>query len=279
MDQIGGDSLTSIAVSAKNILIVHAHPEPRSLNGSLKTLAADTLQAAGHTVRISDLYAMQWQAAACGADFPQRDPDERLHYGRASRTAYDGGTQAPEVLAEQEKLLWADAVILQFPLWWFATPAILKGWIDRVFANGFAYGIGVFDGKRYGSRYGEGKLLGKRALVSVTVGGQEAHYSARGVNGHIEDLLFPLTHGTLYYTGMAVLRPHVVFGANRLPDEQYAAVADAYTVRLRSLFSEPPIPFRAQNGGDYDEQLCLRADLAQGSSGPAIHQAAGDGGR
>lgn len=259
-------------MTAKNILIVHAHPEPRSLNGALKDLAIETLQAAGHHVQISDLYAMQWRASADGADFPQRDPDERLHYGRASRVAFDAGTQAPKVAAEQEKLRWADAVILQFPLWWFSTPAILKGWIDRVFANGFAYGVGVFDGKRYGSRYGEGTLLGKRALVSVTVGGQAAHYSARGVNGHIEDLLFPLTHGTLYYTGMAVLRPHVVFGANRLPDEQYVQVARDYSARLQALFSEAPIPFRAQNGGDYDEQLCLRAGLEPGRNGLAIHQ-------
>jgi NAD(P)H dehydrogenase (quinone) len=194
-------------MAGRKIFIVYAHPEPRSLNGALKELALSTLRAQGHEVEVSDLYAMNWKANADGADFPQRDPEERLHYGRASRAAFDAGTQAPDVVREQEKLLWADAVILQFPLWWFSVPAILKGWIDRVFANGFAYGIGVFDGKRYGTRYGEGTLAGKRALVAITAGGQPAHFSDRGINGRLADLLFPLTHGTLYYTGMQVLPP------------------------------------------------------------------------
>ncbi|WP_304503179.1 NAD(P)H-dependent oxidoreductase [Alicyclobacillus sp. SO9] len=61
----------------------------------------------------------------------------------------------------------ADALILQFPLWWFGMPAILKGWIDRVFAYGLAYGYRG-EGNRY--RYGDGGLSGKRAILSVTVG-------------------------------------------------------------------------------------------------------------
>jgi len=260
-------------MTGKSIFIVHAHPEPRSLNAALKDLAVRTLSAAGHHVEVSDLYAMGWKAAADGADFPRRDPAERLHYGRASRAAFDAGAQADEVRAEQDKLLRADAVILQFPLWWFSVPAILKGWVDRVFANGFAYGVGLGEGKRYGARYGEGTLAGKRALVALTAGGQPGHFSTRGVNGHLEDLLFPLTHGTLYYTGMQVLRPFAVFGANRFSDEQYAAAAAAYTVRLGGLFDEAPIPFRSQNGPDYDDELQLRPGLEENRAGPAIHEA------
>jgi hypothetical protein len=59
--------------------------------------------------------------------------------------------------------MWADALILQFPLWWFAMPAILKGWVDRVFAYGFAYGVGEHSDKRWGDRYGEGTLAGTAA--------------------------------------------------------------------------------------------------------------------
>ena len=60
--------------------------------------------------------------------------------------------------AEQDKLRWADALILQFPLWWFTMPAILKGWVERVYAYGFAYGVGEHSDARWGERYGEGKL-------------------------------------------------------------------------------------------------------------------------
>lgn len=73
--------------------------------------------------------------------------------------------------------------------------AILKGWLDRVFAFGFAYGVGEHSDKRWGDRYGEGTLVGKRAMLIVTAGGWEEHYAARGVNGPIDDLLFPSIMG------------------------------------------------------------------------------------
>jgi NAD(P)H dehydrogenase (quinone) len=254
------------------VLVVYAHPEPRSLNAALRDLAVDALRAAGHEVEVSDLYAMGWKAVADGTDFLDRDPAARLHYGRESRRAHDGGTQAPDIVAEQAKILRADALVLQFPLWWFAPPAILKGWIDRVFANGFAYGIGTYEGARYGLRYGEGRLVGKRALVSVTTGGPPTHYSDRGVNGAVEDLLFPLTHGTLFYAGIAVLPSFAVHGANRLTDEGFAAAASAYRARLANLFTDAPIPFRKQNGGDYDADLRLRPGIEGGRTGLAIHR-------
>jgi NAD(P)H dehydrogenase (quinone) len=258
--------------AARKILIVYAHPEPRSLNGALKNLAVEALRAAGHAVEVSDLYAMGWKAVADGGDFLERDRHERLHYGRDSRRAHDGGSQSADIVAEQAKILRADALVLQFPLWWFAPPAILKGWIDRVFANGFAYGIGAYEGARYGLRYGEGRLVGKRALVSTTSGGLPLHYSDRGVHGAIDDLLFPLTHGTLYYAGIDTLQPFVVHGANRLDDAGFDAAAHAYRARLARLFTETPIAFRMQNSGDYDADLRLRPDLEGESAGLAIHR-------
>ena len=60
----------------------------------------------------------------------------------ASKKAFDADVLTDDAKTEIEKLLWADTLILQFPLWWFSMPAILKGWVDRVFAYGFAYGVG-----------------------------------------------------------------------------------------------------------------------------------------
>lgn len=81
------------------------------------------------------------------------------------------GTQSADIAGEQEKLLWADTVIFQFPLWWFSLPAIMKGWIDRVYAYGFAYGVGEHSDTHWGDRYGEGTFAGKRAMLVVTAGG------------------------------------------------------------------------------------------------------------
>lgn len=232
-------------------LIVYAHPESKSLNGSLKDLAVSTLRTAGHEVRVSDLYAMNWKAVVDSTDY---DPDAsgRLKVAPDSGRAFDAGTLTPDVLAEQEKLLWADMVIFQFPLWWFTMPAILKGWVDRVFSFHFAYGVGEYSATRFGDRFGEGTLAGRKALLSVTAGGSESHYSDRGINGPIEDLLFPIQHGILYYPGMEVLPPFVLYGADRLTDEDYPDIATAWTQRLLTLESTEPIAFRQQNSGDYE---------------------------
>jgi len=252
----------------KKIFIIYAHPEPRSLNGSLKDDAVTFLKDQGHEVQVSDLYAMNWRAEADGRDFPQRDPNERLIYNAASRDAYLAGTQAPEITAEQEKLKWADAVIMQFPLWWYGMPAILKGWVDRVYARRFAYGVG----NRGYTRFGEGNLKGKRAMLAVTVGPEAEHYAPRAVHGFIDDLLFPITHGILYYPGMDVLPSCLFFKAAAVPPDGFEAVAAQYRARLKTLFTDEPIPFRPQNGGDYDENFHLKPGLEGPHTGLSIHQ-------
>jgi NAD(P)H dehydrogenase (quinone) len=261
----------------RNVLIVYAHPEPRSLNGALRDLAVRRLAERGHRVRVSDLYAMRWKAVADADDFTDQDPGERLFYERASKRAFVGGTQTADIAAEQEKLLWADAVIFQFPMWWFSVPAILKGWIDRVYAYGFAYGVGIHGGERWGDRYGEGTLEGRRAMLSVTIGGRAPHYSDRGVNGALDDVLFPIQHGVFFYPGMEVLPPFTVFQSDGLTMEQWPSVAAAFEARLDGLFSDEPIPFRRQNGGHYDGQQVLKPGLGGGASGTRIHlRAPGD---
>ncbi|MFG2720171.1 NAD(P)H-dependent oxidoreductase [Streptomyces sp. NPDC048416] len=231
-------------------LIVHAHPEPKSLNSSLKDLAVSTLENAGHEVRVSDLYAMNWKAVVDATDYGPA-ASSPLQVARDSGRAFDTGTLSPDVRAEQEKLLWADTIIFQFPLWWYTMPAILKGWVDRVFTFHFAYGVGEHSDTKYGERFGEGTLAGRRALLSVTVGGPESHYGARGINGPIDDLLFPIHHGILYYPGLEVLPPFVLHGADRMTAEDYPGVAKAWQQRLHTLESTDPIPFRRQNFGDY----------------------------
>ncbi|TIM95454.1 MAG: NAD(P)H-dependent oxidoreductase, partial [Mesorhizobium sp.] len=142
------------------ILLVFAHPESRSLNGALRDVAIRELEAQGHEVRVTDLYAQGWKSAVDRADFPVLAPDARLMPAAASKKSFEAEALTEDVKAEIAKLLWADTLILQFPLWWFAMPAILKGWVDRVFAYGFAYGVGEHSDKRWGDRYGEGTLIG-----------------------------------------------------------------------------------------------------------------------
>ncbi|MCX8995712.1 NAD(P)H-dependent oxidoreductase [Rhizobiaceae bacterium BDR2-2] len=257
-----------------NVLIVFAHPEPHSLNAALRDAAVEELKAQGHVVQVSDLYAMNWKSEVDRADFPDRAAGERLKIAPASGAAFAADALTDDVKAEQDKLLWADVLILQFPLWWFTMPAILKGWVDRVYAYGFAYGVGEHSDSRWGDRYGEGTLAGKRAMLVVTAGGWEQHYSPRGINGPIDDLLFPIHHGILHYPGYDVLPPFVTYRVDRLDAAGFAQAADRLRARMRTLETTPPIPFRRQNGGDYLIPSCeLRPGLgAPAATGFALHQ-------
>jgi len=255
------------------VLLVFAHPEPRSLNGALRDVAIDELKAQGHEVRVTDLYAQRWTSEVDRADFLNLAPQAPLGPAAASKEAFAANALTDDVKAEIEKLLWADALILQFPLWWFTMPAILKGWVDRVFAYGFAYGVGEHSDKRWGDRYGEGTLAGKRAMLIVTAGGWEPHYSGRGINGPIDDLLFPINHGILFYPGYDVLPPFVVYQADRIDDARFVSIAERLRERMRALASTRPLSYRRQNGGDYlIPSMQLRSELgASGATGFALH--------
>ncbi|WP_165985090.1 NAD(P)H-dependent oxidoreductase [Streptomyces sp. YIM 98790] len=252
----------------KKILVVSAHPEPRSLNAALAAFAAGHLRAAGHEVRVSDLYAMKWKAAVDADDFPGQtlEPGRGPAVMTASERATLAGRLSPDIMAEQEKVRWSDAVILQFPMWWFSVPAILKGWIDRVFTCGFGYGPAV------PPPYGGGALAGRRALVSVTAGARASAFSDRGIHGRLADLLHPLQHGLFWFTGMAPLEPFAVYEANEVPAERFAQARQAYGRRLDGLFTDEPVPFRSLTGGDYDHGMRLLPGAEPpGTGGLDIH--------
>lgn len=255
------------------VLIVYAHPEPRSLTASLRDVAVDALKAEGHDVRVSDLYAMNWKAQIDRADFGALNMDARLHVAAASGEAFAQHKLTPDVRAEQEKLLWADALILQFPLWWYAMPAILKGWVDRVYAFGFAYGVGEHSDTHWGDRYGEGTFAGKRAMLIVTTGGWADHYADRGINGPLDDLLFPINHGILFYPGFEVLPAFVAHRVDKLDTARFLEVSMALRARMATIETAVPIPFRRQNGGDYKiPSLQLREGIEDpGAKGFALH--------
>ena len=255
-----------------NVLIVYAHPEPQSLNGSLKDFAVQRLQHAGHAVQVSDLYAMKWKAVLDAGDNTASLSGARFDASHNSKHAFAAGTQSEDIAREQDKLRWADAVILQFPLWWFSMPAILKGWIDRVYACGFAYGVGEHSDTHWGDRYGEGSMAGKRAMLVVTTGGWESHYAPRGINGAIDDILFPIQHGVLFYPGFEVLPPHVIHRTSKIDGAGFERVSEALGERLDNLMTTAPIPFRKQNAGDYSiPALTLRPELAPDEAGFGIH--------
>lgn len=244
--------------------IVYAHPSASSLNAALRDETVRALDALGHTTTVSDLYAMKWKAAA---DYDDFGPTENGNFMAAAGEAYQAGAQSADITAEQERLLAADTLILQFPLWWFSMPAIMKGWVDRVFTNGFGYGA-----TRTWKRYGEGRLAGRRAMIVVTTGAGAPHLSDRGINGSIDDLLFPINHGILFYAGMEVLPPLVITGAAQLDRAGYDEAVKRLRTRLETLKTTEPIAYRPQRGGDYDEDRRLKPGRERpGATGFGLH--------
>lgn len=255
-----------------NVLIVYAHPEAHSLNSALNAFAISHLENSGHHVQVSDLYAMNWKSQLDASDTLAPLAGDHFHPSLDSKKAFEQGLQSADIAGEQAKLRWADAVIFQFPLWWFSMPAIMKGWFDRVYAYGFAYGVGEHSDTHWGDRYGEGSLSGKRAMLLVTTGGWESHYSPRGINGPIDDILFPIQHGMLFYPGFEVLPPLVIYRTSKTDDEKYTAYCQQLAQRLDTLWQAEPLPFRRQNAGDYTiPALTLRPDIAPGESGFGVH--------
>jgi NAD(P)H dehydrogenase (quinone) len=216
-----------------NVLLLLAHPERRSFNGAMFDIAADTLRAAGHEVATSDLYRMGFDPVSSRRNFVSIKDADYLKLQVEEMHASEVGGFAIEVETEMAKIEAADLMIWQFPLWWFGLPAILKGWVDRVFAMGRTYGNGHI--------YDTGRFKGKKALLSLTTGGPEAAYRADGFNGDLDAILRPIQRGMLEFTGFSVLAPQVVYGPVRAEDAQRAAWLAAWALRLESIASEQSI--------------------------------------
>src|SRR5215471_1852574 len=232
------------------VFIVHAHPEPRSFSGAMTQAATEALAGAGHEVVVSDLYAMRFNPVSDRRNFvTTHDPDYYRQQAEEAHAAQHDGF-SPDIQAEMDKLFWCDALILQFPLWWFGLPAILKGWVDRVFASG---------GRTYGGGkwYDRGVFAGKRAMCALTIGGPPPIYSEHGLNGPIAAILFPINHGMLYFTGFTVIEPFLVHAPVRIGEEDRKRHLERYRERVLGLETAPTIAYPKL--ADYDERFVLKA--------------------
>ncbi|WP_098729979.1 NAD(P)H-dependent oxidoreductase [Brevibacterium epidermidis] len=264
------------------VLWLSAHPEPSSLNGSLRTTGIEYLRTLDRTVLESDLYAMEWDPVVRPHDAGTHASD-RFRISADTRTAHLAGTQPDAIVREQEKLRRADALVVQFPLWWYGMPAILKGWFDRVFVSGFAFGTDETTGRRL--RFEQGQFTDKRALVITTLGDRPLAIGPRGKSGELNELLFGLLHGTFAYTGMSVLEPFAVPSADRIDDitpirarlidrlDDITPIRARLIDRLDELFTAPTIPFRPQFTGDYTPEWELEPHLCPSEHGVRIHTA------
>jgi len=212
-----------------NILLIYAHPAPESFDCALKDKAVEILSADGHIVQVSDLYAMRFKAAADIADFNEPINPAVCNFQVEQINAVQYGSFAPDIVQEQQKVLWANLLIFQFPLWWYSVPAITKGWLDRVLTYGFAYGQGR-------------DLRGRSALLVVTTGGAPRPFTAEK-RMVINNMLDHIQRGILYFCGLDILPPYAVYGAANMTPEQREHVLEQYAYLLRSIQQLSPIDY------------------------------------
>ncbi len=216
------------------VLIVYAHPEPRSFNRAMLETSLKILQGQGHAVAVSDLYAMDFNPVASANDFTARRFPQALQYDREQRYAHEHKAFSPDIQAEIDKLASCDLLILQSPLWWFSVPAILMGWIDRVFVNGVVYGKG--------RRFDTGGMRGRRAIACTSTACYPEMVEPDGLLAALDINLWHLQHGTLAYAGFDVLPAFAAWSIHYTTPQARAAYLEAWAQRLQGLFDEAPMP-------------------------------------
>lgn len=139
-------------------LIIYAHPNGESLNGKFKDALQGYLLQKGNEVIVRDLYELQF------------DPVLSLQDMEGQRK----GQVEDDVRLEQELISWAEHITFIHPIWWTGMPAVMKGYIDRVFSYGFAY--------RYDQGIQKGLLKGKQAVIINTHGKSHDEYREIGMD-------------------------------------------------------------------------------------------------
>lgn len=161
-------------------LIVTAHPEAASLTHAIAARIAAGLAEAGHSHEMADLAA---------EGFDPRFGMEDLAVHRRKETP------PSDVAAEQARIERADALVLVFPVYWWSMPGLLKGWIDRVFSNGWAFDYSPQDGLVKKLRHLKVHLVG---VAGADIGTFERH-------GYLRSMKTQIDHGIFDYCGACVV--------------------------------------------------------------------------
>jgi len=177
-----------------DVLVLVAHPDiARSRVNRALAWAARTLPAGD--VEVRDLYALY--------------PDYVI-----------------DIEAEQRALAPARTIVWVHPIQWYSMPALMKLWLDEVFAFGWAYGPGAR------------ALAGKCAWLVVSTGGAETSYLPGGSNGRPFEDFLPAYAQTAAIVGMRFLEPRIFHGAHRASDAEVQAFARGFARRLDELAHE-----------------------------------------
>ena len=230
--------------------IVLAHPEPKSFNARLSAASQRVLGAAGWQTTLSDLYDMDFDPCEGPKHYKSRKSTDLFHTQTEQRFNVGNDTTPSEVNAEIQRLLDCELLVVHFPLWWFGMPAILKGWMDRVFVYGRMYQSTMC--------YDTGICSGKKMVACVTTGASEGSCAHNGREGdtrlHLWPILFPFR-----YLGFDVLEPEIFHGIGGVAFIEghdgglnpLDAYSNQWVAALETLSSRPVTQYNRDD--DFDE--------------------------
>lgn len=204
-------------MESKKILVVYAHPESKSMCGSLKNKCVETFTKQGCSVTVRDLYDMKFDAVGGPNDFtqPKYSDSSKFRYAEEQKHAVVNGTVKSELAVEHNYLTEADVIVLVFPMWWGSVPAIMKGWIDRTLFHGVAWDVEGFQ------MFNNGLLKGKKAFCVVTTGSPKEVFTETGDQKMtVEERLEHITFATLAFTGLSVYPTFIANGVSPMTEKK-----------------------------------------------------------
>jgi len=145
-----------------NHLVVFAHPNPESFGKAIEETVSKASAVKGFSTKVKDLYREGFNPVLGPSDFE----------------SFGNGNIPPDIKVEQDLVAWADIISFVYPVWWAGLPAILKGYIDRVFFYGFAY--------EYKDGTLNGLLKGKRVRMFCTTGTPDTVYESNSMHKSIK---------------------------------------------------------------------------------------------
>ncbi|RKE82953.1 NAD(P)H-dependent oxidoreductase [Chryseobacterium sp. AG363] len=188
-------------------LIIYAHPNENSLNHHLLNTVIETLQYHNEEIIVRDLYDIGF------------NPVLSLNDIQGQRM----GKLSDDVKTEQDHISWAEQITFIYPIWWTGLPAMMKGYIDRVFSYGFAY--------RYDQGIQKGLLKGKKTVIINTHGKSHEEYEKTGMD---KALTLTSDNGIFIYSGLEIIRHFFFDKADKASPENL----EIWKGQIKNLYSK-----------------------------------------
>lgn len=189
-------------------LIIYAHPNENSLNSRLLQTVIESLDKEHHDIQIRDLNKIGFNPV-----FSMEDMQRQF-----------AGQISDDIKTEQEYISRADQITFIYPIWWTGMPAIMKGYIDRVFSYGFAY--------RYDQGVQKGLLKGKKAVIINTHGKSHEEYERMGMD---KALTLTSDNGIFLYSGFEIVQHFFFDRADKVSPEE----VEIWKEQIRNTYSSP----------------------------------------